>query len=114
MENTAALQERTRIEQMFDLAESKRNYPGAYFPAKAKAQAALKAWQEKHPREAALEHARRLREEAGHLRDKARGALAYDADGWLSREDQQKRHNELMDQCQTKLSEAEKIEAENA
>jgi ribose 1,5-bisphosphokinase PhnN len=112
--NTAAQKERGEIEWMFDRAEAKRDYPGSYFPAKMKAEAALKAWREKYPREAALEVASRLRRQAESLKSKALGALVYDADGSLDAAHQQKRHDDWMAEAQTKLAEAEKLEAENA
>ena len=112
--NTAAQSERNRIEQMFDRAEDKRDYPGSYFPAKMAAEKALKAWREKYPRQAALEVVQRLRDQAERLRSKAVGALTYDSDGWLSKADQQKRHDDWMAEAQAKLDEAAKLEAENA
>lgn len=112
--NTEAQKERGEIEWMFDRAEAKRDYPGSYFPAKMKAEAALKAWREKWPREASREDARRLRRQAEHLKSKAMGARVYDADGSLSAAHQQKRHDDWMAEAETKLAEAEKLEAENA
>jgi hypothetical protein len=115
METKAAAQiERNKIEQMFDRAESKRDYPGSYFPAKIAAEKALKAWREKYPKAAALEAAKTLRYQAERLQSKAAGALTYDADGSLSSADQQRRHDEWMAEAQVKLDEAAKLQAENA
>ena len=47
--------ERLRIEKMFDKAENLRDYPGRYFPARIKAENALKDWQAKYPEEAQAE-----------------------------------------------------------
>jgi len=112
--DTAAQTERNVIEQMFERAESKRDYPGNYFPAQIAAEKALKAWREKYPREAATEAVRRLRTQAERLQSKAVGALAYDSDGWLSPADQRNRHDRWMAEAQAKLDEAAKLEAENA
>ena len=109
-----AQQERNEIERMFERAEDKRDYPGSYFPAKIKAEAALKAWREKYPREAATERAATLRYQAEALRSKALRALTYDADGSLSHEAQQKRHDGWMAEAQAKIAEAERLEAEHA
>jgi hypothetical protein len=55
--NSTAQKERNAIEQAFDRAENKRDYPGSYFPALIAARKSLAAWREKWPAEAAAEDA---------------------------------------------------------
>lgn len=54
--------------------------------------------------------AQRLREQAAHQRELAVGALTYDADGWISREGRQKRHDEMLQKAQALEQEAAKLE----
>jgi len=88
--------DRMEINAMFRRAEAKRDYPGDYFQLKNRAEAALAAWREAHPVEAAAEEAQALHAQAEALRNRARGALTYDADGWLGPDDQQRAHDEDM------------------
>ncbi len=46
---------RAEISRMFQKAESLRDWPGDYFPARNAARAALKQWREENPAEAAAE-----------------------------------------------------------
>ena len=55
MESRESSRERERISRMHEDAEDLRNWPGSYFPAIAKANAALAAWKEKYPEAAAAE-----------------------------------------------------------
>lgn len=57
---------------------------------------------------------RSLRDQASHARSVALGALTYDADGWLSREDRQKSHDEGMAKSATLESQAVELEKINA
>lgn len=54
-EKAGSEMERGDIEILFEKAEALRNWPGSYFPALQRAQAALKDWRESHPGEAAEE-----------------------------------------------------------
>jgi hypothetical protein len=92
---TTAQAERREVGRLFVKAEGLRDRPGSYFPALQAAEAALKAWQAHHPAEAAREEADRLRSAAAAKRRKAQGALVYDADGWHTANEQQRRHDEL-------------------
>lgn len=56
-----AEQARAKVRSLFAIANSKQDYPGAYFPLKAKAQAALEQWRLDYPEEATEE--KRLNEE---------------------------------------------------
>jgi hypothetical protein len=72
----AGRMERAEISRMFDAlvirrgrtariwdteaAERLRDYPGSYFPARMRAEAALKAWREKYPEAAAAEDSERV------------------------------------------------------
>lgn len=86
--------ERRRVTQMFRRAERLKDYPGDYFPALAEAEKALAAWGEKYPAAAREEDALHWEAKAGHEDEMASGALVYDADGWLSSDDQNRRSEE--------------------
>jgi len=58
---------------------------------RAEARRRLAQWRENYPAEAAEERADELRSLAEHEDHLAVGALTYDADGWISREDQNRR-----------------------
>jgi len=60
------------------------------------ADAALATWRQQYPAAAREEHRMQLQDKAEHERSLAVGALTYDADGSLSHEDQQRRHDEHM------------------
>jgi hypothetical protein len=101
---------RQEIRYLFDRAEALRDYPGSYFPALNRARKALAEWRAQHPREAAMETAANLRAQADDLERKAQGALTYDADGWLSAADRQRRHDEWMTEAEENRSQAARIE----
>jgi hypothetical protein len=69
----------------------------------AQAQNKAHEWALKYPEAANQRKAQALRSDAAHERDLAVGALTYDCDGSLSREDQQNRH----DACMNRASELE-------
>lgn len=110
--NDPANVERRRIDQMYAEAERRRDYPGEYYAMLAEADAALKAWREKYPRAAAKERAQELRAQADRQDMLAREALAYDADGILSNEEQERRAAEFRAKAAELRAEAEKIERE--
>lgn len=102
---TPAQVERDRINGLYAKAYQRRDARDDcntmdYYRIKADADAALAKWRENYPVEAKAEHKAKLLADAGGLRDKAIGALTYDADGWLSREDQKKRHDEFITQAE--------------
>ena len=70
------------------------------YSLRAKADRRLEAWRAQYPAEARKEESARLIAQAEHEEDLARGALVYDADGWLGPEEQQKRHDERMAKAQ--------------
>jgi hypothetical protein len=47
--------ERNEVTKLQNRAENLRDYPGSYFPAKARAQAAMQQWRAEHPIDAARE-----------------------------------------------------------
>jgi hypothetical protein len=55
----------------------------------------LAAWREKYPEAAKEEKKGKLLAEAEHQEDLASGALTYDSDGWLDKQEQQKRHDDF-------------------
>jgi len=69
---------------------------GKGFSFIAEAEERLKAWRAMYPEAAREEDARELEAQADHEEDIARGALVYDADGDISREEQVNRHREGM------------------
>lgn len=95
------IRERQEIERMMERAEviiqgEDEDYDrGAGYALRHQAEQRLAAWRERYPAAAAEEDAMQLEDKAAHLRDLAVGALVYDADGWLSAEEQQKRHDGL-------------------
>ena len=98
-EMTPAQRERIEIQKLYAKANKIANSESEDNVSKpmairSKADKKLADWRKKYPVEAAKEKAADLRAKADHERDLARGALLYDADGWLSKEDQQKRHDE--------------------
>lgn len=100
--------ERRRIDALRAQAECIKDAdPGRYFTLLHRADAAEQAWRAEYPDAATEERRERLRAQAEHERSLAVGALTYDADGWLSPEDQQRAHDEH-------IAKAEAIEAEAA
>lgn len=108
--NDPANIERNRIEGLYAKAEKHINYPGDYYGILAEADAALKAWQAKYPAAAAREKAAILRAKADHQDSLAKGALVYDADGWLSAEDQERRAAEFKAEAAKLRAEADRLE----
>lgn len=82
-----------------------------HFTGRAKAAAMLKAWREKYPAEARAEDAADLRAQAEAKRSLAVGALTYDADGWISQDEQRKRHDEIMAEAVALEKQAKELEA---
>ena len=76
-----AKDELAAIRRQIEAAEDLRNYPGRYFPARAKAGAALAAWRAAHPQEAAAEDAAELDQAAERLREQADHIEAGDHEG---------------------------------
>lgn len=97
--------ERRAIDDLYDRADrlersnSDDNVAG---PARLRAEARnrMAAWREKYEDAAKKEDRRNSLDKAATLRQKAVGALVYDADGILSREEQQARHDELIRQAE--------------
>ena len=108
--NDPANIERNKISAMYAKAEKHINYPGDYYGILAEADAALKAWQAKYPVAAAREKAATLRAKADHQDSLATGALVYDADGWLTADDQERRAAEFKAKAAELRAEADKIE----
>ena len=52
-------EERRQVSDLFNKAEALRDWPGRYFPAMAKAEAAMQSWRQAHPEAAAQEDAER-------------------------------------------------------
>jgi hypothetical protein len=98
---TDALRERMEISKLFAAAERRLNDTDDcntmdHYRMMAQARAKLEAWQLQYPADAKKEKADALRAKAADKRDLARGALAYDADGWLNEAARQKRHDDIM------------------
>ncbi len=98
---TPAQKERARIEALYRRANQRLydtddNNTMDHFRLRTEADAALAKWRKDYPLEAAEEDADGLIEQAKHEEELASGALVYDADGWLSPEEQQRRHDEHM------------------
>lgn len=102
---TPAQKERDRIASLYAKARARYNAcddcnVSDYYRIKGQADAALTKWREDYPDEAKEERRAELMSDAADLRNKAIGALTYDADGWISREEQQKRHDEFITQAE--------------
>ena len=67
---------------------------------RSKANAMYDDWKKKYPEEAKKEQKEKLMMQVDELLTKASGALTYDADGSLSQEDMQRRHDEYIKQAQ--------------
>lgn len=76
---------------------------------RSKAARLLTEWRTKYPADAARERKDDLMSKAQDLRSKAIGALTYDADGMISQEEQQKRHDDYINQAKKIEEEANKI-----
>lgn len=96
---TPAQKERKRISELYAKAERRFNASDDnnitdYYHYKQEADAALKVWQHKYPKEAALETCDWLEEQAAHEEYLAQGAMLYDADGSISDDEQIERRDE--------------------
>jgi len=106
--NLPANRERNAIEALYEEAyriERGTTDDNVMIPAQLRAEARerMVAWREKYSEAAKAEDRSNALTKAADLRSKAVGALTYDADGWISREEQKKRHDEF-------IREAEEIE----
>ena len=96
----ASREERAAISDLYARAEKALNRDtdadnvSRGYSLRAEADRRLADWRERCPRAAAEEEAVRLLSQAEHEETLAAGALTYDADGWLSRDEQQRRHDE--------------------
>ena len=99
--------DRRRVSALYARAASLRDGPGEYFPALADAEDALAAWRTAYPEAAAAEDRDEVLAKAQRLEDLAKGALTYDADGSLSREIRQARHDEMMEQARALREQAD-------
>lgn len=95
----AARAERNAIEQLYSRSYRALNHDtddnvSRGYSLQAQANARLKAWREKYPKMAMLDDAESLESQASKEDSLASGALVYDADGWISSEGQQQRHDE--------------------
>ena len=77
----------------------------------AQARSAWKLWAEKYPEARRARDAQALRSQAAHERDLAVGALVYDCDGSLSRDDQQRRHDSHIARAKALEAQASELEA---
>jgi hypothetical protein len=112
---TPAQRDRREIINLFARAyrlensDSEDNVAGPML-LRSKAEALFAAWRVNYPIEAAVERCADMMSKAQDLRDKAVGALTYDADGLLSREDQQARHDEYIHQAEAIEAQAKCLE----
>lgn len=102
--------ERNKIEQKFIMAftiENSDSDDNVWLPCKLRAEAKkeLAEWQAKYPQAAKKELAAELMLQADKKRSLATGALLYDADGGINKDDQQKRHDDF-------IKKAEELEKE--
>lgn len=114
---TPAERERREISDMF--AQAKRrlhatddNGVSDGYALMAQARARLAAWREQYADAARQEQAENLRAQAEHERSLASGALVYDADGSLTSEMQQQRHDEHIAKAESLEQQAAEIESE--
>jgi uncharacterized protein YccT (UPF0319 family) len=113
---TPSQRERREIEKLYYKAERIANSDSednVWLPMKLRgeAEAMLKAWREKYPAEARKEKAANLRSKAAHQRHLAAGALVYDADGWLDDKEQQRRHDEFINEAAALEKQAAELES---
>lgn len=100
---------RNKVAEMYANARRRIDYPGEYYPLLKVAEKAMKEWRETYPEAAKAERKSNLLAQAEELKSKAIGALVYDADGSLTAEDQQKRHDEWMAEAEAKIKEANSL-----
>lgn len=103
-------QQRRKAERLFEKAAALKDEPGRYFPALLAAQKALASWREIYPDAAREEDRQSILAEADDLEHKAATALVYDADGWLSAQDQQISSAEFQRKATAKREEAAHLE----
>lgn len=119
VELTPAQRERIRIEGLLDRAAARlednddnNRVDGMRLMRNAKA--ALEAWRDAYPQEAAEEDAVELEDKAARKEDLAQGALLYDADGWLDENARQERHDALMAEAAKLRHQADELRREAA
>ena len=101
---TPAQRERREINNLYARAEriansdSEDNVSGQMM-LRARAGRLLADWRAKYPAEAAAERRAEMLDKAAHLRDMARGALTCDMDGWITTDEQQRRHDDYISQA---------------
>lgn len=117
----AARAERNAIEQLYIRScralnhDTDDNNVSRGYSLQAQANTRLKEWRVKYPKMAMLEDAGSLEAQANKEDELASGALVYDADGWISSEGQQQRHDEHKAKAAQLRAEAKALkEAANA
>lgn len=76
---------------------------------RSKADKMLEEWRKKYPKEANKEKADELLSKADRLKNGAKDALVYDADGWLNEEERQKRHDKMIEEAKSLEKKAENL-----
>ena len=109
IENLPENKEYRQIMYLFYKAEKKINEPGEYFPMLIDAKSAMTAWREKYPEAARMIDKQELIDQAESQESLARRAFTYDADGWLSQEDQEKSAVHFRQKAQEMRKKAEQI-----
>lgn len=110
-----ARKERKEIDRLYSISHKSLNYDTdddnvmRGYSTGAKADAMLKSWREKYPKMAMLEDADNLDAKALKQDSLASGALIYDSDGWLSPDDQQRRHDEFKTEAAKLRTEAQTL-----
>jgi hypothetical protein len=99
--NKPSTKERNEIFRLYSEAEriaesGRENNVTEPIRLRARADKMLREWRERYPIEARKERQRELIEKAEHQEELAKGALIYDADGWISSAEQQKRHDDFI------------------
>ena len=98
----AAREERQAIDRLFYQADRAYNHDTddnnieRAMRLRSEARSRLDAWKKNYPEAAAEETKADMIAKAEKLEDLATGALTYDADGWISPEEQQNRHDKMM------------------
>lgn len=111
----AALEERKAIEKLYGIADKALNYDtdednvSRSYSTRTEADRRLEAWQKNYPKAARRERARDMDSQADREENLAVGALTYDADGWISPEEQKQRHDEGMVKAADLRAEAQKL-----
>ena len=114
----AAIEERREIDRLYMISDQALNRDtdddnvSRGYSRQAQADRRLAAWRVRYPKQARLEEADKLEHLAVREDDLASGALVYDADGWISPEEQQKRHDEHKDKAARLRAEAQGIRKE--